>query len=96
MTRPLRHLERRLDHDPAVRFAESPPSILICIPQREWMVHPMLQRPWVVETDPDMADYIVETQRWRCAENKPVVLIDEVKRFDRTFAWVYTRRFEDR
>ena len=80
----LRRLERRLDHDPSVRRAEGPPRILICIPWREWMVHPMLQRPWLVETDPDKADFIIATQRWRCADDKPVVLIDEIKRFDRT------------
>ncbi len=92
----LRRLERRLDHDPSVRRAEGPPRILICIPWREWMVHPMLQRPWLVETDPDKADFIIATQRWRCADDKPVVLIDEIKRFDRTFAWIYARRPEDK
>jgi hypothetical protein len=90
----LRRLERRLDHDLSVRWAEGAPRILICIPWREWMVHPLLQRPWVVETDPDKADFIIATQRWRCGDNKPVVLIDEVKRFDRTFAWIYARRSE--
>ena len=88
----LRRLEHRLDYDPAVRVAETAPSILICIMWREGSVAPMLRRPWIVETDPDKADFIIETQRWRCAKNKPVVLIDEVKRFDRTFAWVYARR----
>jgi hypothetical protein len=39
---------------------------------------------------------IITMQRWRCAEDKPVVLIDEVKRFDRTFAWVYARRVENK
>ena len=55
-------------------------------------VLPLLKRPWIVETDPDKADFIIATQRSRCAENKPVVLIDEVKRFDRTFAWIYARK----
>jgi hypothetical protein len=95
-TAALRRLERRLDHDPSIRPAEGPPSILICIPGREWRVHPMLQRPWMVETNPDKADFIIATQRSRCAENAAVVLIDEVKRFDRTFAWVYARRSEDK
>jgi hypothetical protein len=58
------------------------------------LVGPMLQRPWVLETDPDKADFIIATQRWRCADYKPLVLIDEVKRFDRTFAWVYARPVE--
>jgi hypothetical protein len=93
-TEALRRLERRLDY-PSVRGAEGPPSILICIPWREWLVQPILQRPWTVETNPDKADFIIATQRWRCAENKSVVLIDEVKRFDRTFAWIYARRSDN-
>jgi hypothetical protein len=91
-TEALRHLEQRLDHDASLRSAETAPRILICIGTREERVHPLLRRPWIVETDPDQADFIIATQRSRCAENKPVVLIDEVKRFDRTFAWVYTRK----
>jgi hypothetical protein len=94
-TEALRRLERRLDYELANRAAEAPPSILICIPWREWMVEPMLKRPWIVETDPDKADFIIETPRSRCAAGKPVVLIAEVKRFDRTFAWVYARRSPD-
>jgi hypothetical protein len=93
-TEALRRLEQRLDYDPSVRAPEGPQSILICIPWREQVIGPMLKRPWVVETDPDKADFIIATERSRCADNKPVVLIDEVKRFDRTFAWVYARRSE--
>ena len=93
-TEALRRLEHRLDYDPAVQAAETAPGILICIPWREGLVAPMLRRPWIVESDPDKADFIIETHRWRCAQDKPVVLIDEVKRFDRTFAWVYARRPE--
>jgi hypothetical protein len=63
-----------------------------CIGAREDRVLPLLKRPWIVETDPDKADFIIATQRSRCAENKPVVLSDEVKRFDRTFAWIYARK----
>jgi len=91
-TEALRRLERRLDYELAGKGAEASPSIVICIPWREWMVGPMLKRPWVVETDPDKADFIIETPRSRCAAGKPVVLIAEVKRFDRAFAWVYARR----
>jgi hypothetical protein len=93
-TEALRRLEHRLDYDPSLRPAEAPPRILICIDSRAERVQPMLKRPWIVETDPDKADFIIAMQRWRCAEDKPVVLIDEVKRFDRTFAWVYARRAE--
>jgi hypothetical protein len=88
----LRRLEHRLDYDISLRFAESPPSILICIPWREEKVDPILKRPWTIETDPDKAPFIIATERWRCADDPPVDLIDEVKRFDRTFAWVYARR----
>jgi hypothetical protein len=95
-TEALRRLERRLDYDPSVRTAETAPSILICIPWREWSIDPMLKRPWVAETDPDKADFIIATERLRCADGQPVVLIDEVKRFDRTFAWTYARRARDR
>jgi hypothetical protein len=91
-TEALRRLEQRLDRDPSIRSAESPPRILICIGAREERVQPLLKRPWIVETDADKADFIIATQRSRCAENKPVVLIDEVKRFDRTFAWIYARK----
>jgi hypothetical protein len=91
-TEALRRLERRVDYDPGIGAAESPPSILICIPQREQLIEPMLKRPWIVQTDPDKADFIIATERSRCADDKPVILIDEVKRFDRTFAWVYARQ----
>ena len=91
-TQALRRLEQRLDYDPSIRPAESPPRILICIGTREERAHVLLRRPWIVETDPDKADFIIATQRWRCAGNKPLVLVDEVKRFDRTFAWTYARR----
>jgi len=95
-TEALRRLERRFDYDPSDRFAENPPSIVICVPWRERMVAPILRRPWAIETDPKKTDYIIETQRFRCAENAPVILIDEVKRFDRTFAWVYARRSDSK
>jgi hypothetical protein len=91
-TEALRRLERRFDYDPSIRTGESPPHILICIGTREERAHMMLRRPWIVETDPEKADFIIATQRSRCAENKPVVLIDEVRRLDRTFAWTYARR----
>jgi hypothetical protein len=90
----VRRLEARLDYDTSARFAENPPSILICIPWREAVVQPLLRRPWRIETDPQKAEFIIATERSRCAENAPVFLIDEVKRFDRTFAWTYARRSE--
>ena len=91
-TEALRRLEHRLDYPSSLRVAEAPPSILICIPWRQDKIDRILKRPWVVASDADTADFIIATERSRCAENKPVDLIDEVKRFARTFAWVYVRR----
>jgi hypothetical protein len=89
----LRRLEQRIDYDFPGRFAETPPSITICIGYRESMVAPMFRRPWRIEVDPKKANFIIATERWRCADDIPsAVLIDEVKRFDRAFAWTYVRR----
>ena len=88
----LRRLETRLEYMSASNSAV--PSILICIPWREWAVGPMLSRPWVVETDPDKADFVIESERWRCATDRDrgLHLIDEVTRLGRPFAWTYSRR----
>ena len=51
----------------------------------------MHRRPWRLETDPDKADFLIATERMRCGQGRPVVLIDEVKRFDRPFARTYAR-----
>jgi hypothetical protein len=83
----LRRLEHRFDYDNSLRIVETIPNILICIPWREERVALMLQRRWIVQTDPTKADFIIATELSRCADNEPVELIDEVKRFDRTFAW---------
>lgn len=88
----LRRLESRLDYD-TNRFAENPPSIMICIGDRESMVSPMFRRPWRLEVDPEKADFVIATERWSsCANKAPVILVDEVKRFDRTFAWIFAHR----
>jgi hypothetical protein len=91
-TEALRRLESRLDDDPTMRPGQIPPSIAICIPWRESMVAPMLKRSWTMETEPKKADFIIETERWRCADGLRAALVDEVKRMDRTFAWTYARR----
>jgi hypothetical protein len=92
----LRRLESRLDYDLPQRFADNPPSIMICIGYRESKVAPMFRRPWRLEVDAGKADFFIATERWRCErdvdEDVPVVLIDEVKRFDRAFAWTYARQ----
>ena len=90
----LRRLEERLDYDRSIAWNEAPPSLVICIPWREWGVGPMLRRPWKLETDPYKGDYVIVTERARahCASGTGLDLIDEVKRFGRTFAWTYRRR----
>jgi hypothetical protein len=88
----LRRLENRLDYDDPERFAEDPPSITICMSFRESQVAPLFRRPWRLQPDPKQADYIIATERWHCADDvADSVLIDEVRRFDRPFAWVYVR-----
>ncbi len=81
----LRRLEDRLNLERPTGSASDLPSLLICIPWREAAVEPMYRHPWRLETDAK-ADYLIATERMNCAENQPVVLIDEVKRFDRPFA----------
>ena len=89
----LRQLESRLDYDDPGRFARNPPSITVCMSYRESQVAPMFRRPWRLEPDPKRADFMIATERWPCAQDIPdAVLIDEVRRFDRPFAWVYVRR----
>jgi hypothetical protein len=88
----LRRLESRLDYDHPERFAESPPSITICMSYRESLVAPLFRRPWRLETEPKRADFFIATERWHCAEDiTDAVLVDEVRRFGRPFAWVYAR-----
>jgi hypothetical protein len=87
-TEALRRLENRLDQ--AGAFEGAPPSIVVCIPYREWMAGIMLNDKWRVEEDPDKADFAIETQRYRCAADRPTLaLIDEVKRDGRPFAWTF-------
>ena len=88
----LRRLESRLDNAQPNPFAERAPSIAVCMLSREALVAPLFRRAWRLETDPSKADYIIATERWHCADDiRDATLIDEVKRFDRAFAWVYAR-----
>ncbi|HLH91552.1 MAG TPA: hypothetical protein VKX28_24130 [Xanthobacteraceae bacterium] len=90
-TEALRQLEARLDRTDA--FARGTPGILICIPYRDYMSSIMLDPKWRVETDIDKADFVIESERWRCAADKPnLVPIDEVKRYDRPFAWTFVNK----
>jgi len=90
-TEALRRLESRLDQ--AGAFSRGAPGILICIPYREYMTRVMVSPKWRIELDPDKADFVIESQRARCAEGKPALaLTDEVKRYDQPFAWTYVNK----
>jgi hypothetical protein len=87
-TEALRQLENRLDWSGA--FATAQPSILVCIPNREHMIKLMLGSRWLVELDPKKADFVIESERWRCARDHPtLILLDEITRYDQAFAWTY-------
>ena len=83
-TEAVRRLEHRLAADTTGRFASRPPRVRVCIPWREPLVGPMFKKNWIIEADPAKADFVIETVRWPCAAGGRV--IDEVRRFDRTFA----------
>lgn len=85
----LRRLEKRMRDETTGNAA---PRLMICIPWREHMVAPMFRRPWRIEQNPRDADFIIETERYRCARDTQDKLIDEVMRFDRPFAWTFRRR----
>ena len=88
----LRRLESRLDYERPELFSKGAPSLMVCMTFREWEAEPLFGRPWRIETDPRKADFIIATERWHCAEGvEDAVLIDEVERFGRPFAWVYAR-----
>src|SRR5215510_3234000 len=82
----LRQLEERIDREDPDRFAENPPSIKLCIGYHEHSVEPMFGRPWRLETESARADFLIETERWRCGKMLPVLVIDEFKRLDLSFA----------
>jgi hypothetical protein len=91
-TEGLRQLERRLDA--AGAFAQddekAPPSLLVCIQYRESMVAPMLHKSWRIELDPRKADFVIESERSRCAAGiSELKLVDEVVRDGRAFGWTY-------
>ena len=90
-TAALRRLEHRLGG--AETSAPNPPSILICVPYREQMARPMLRRNWQLAADAKQADFVIETERSRCAkENAELILIDEVVRDRCPFSWTYGKR----
>jgi hypothetical protein len=91
----LRRLEDQLDRDDPGRFATNPPSIKLCIGFHEEMVAPMFGRPWRLEDEASKADFIIESERWRCAKHLPVIVVDELKRFGLPFARVLARQPAD-
>jgi hypothetical protein len=88
----LRQLERRLDHDTSGRFTTAPPRVLVCITHRADIADRQFRRNWTVEVDPDNADFIIDTERWRCGREAGATLIDDVTRLGTTFAWIYANR----
>jgi hypothetical protein len=84
----LRQLAHRLDQ---AQSAATPLRIMVCIAWRESAVAPLLKTGWVVATEVDAADYVIETERWRCAAGQELRLIDEVQREGRAFAWIYAQ-----
>jgi hypothetical protein len=90
-TEAIRRLEQRLD-DPAYGATLThPPKVMVCIGWREQMVAPLFRRAWQLVTVQSEADFIIETERAPCAAETTAKLIDEVKRFDRSFARTYAR-----
>ncbi len=90
-TEALRHLENRLNQSGAFTVAQ--PSILVCIPNRGHMVEPLLGAKWRIEVDPEKADFVIESERSRCAADHPaLILVDEVTRYKRAFAWTYVNQ----
>jgi hypothetical protein len=84
-TEAVRRLEQRLGTDATGRSASRPPRVRVCIPWREPLVGAMFRQNWIVEADdPAKADFVIETERSNCAVGGRV--IDEVRRFDHTFA----------
>jgi hypothetical protein len=89
-TEALRRLEHSIDSDAPGLFDHKPPSLVVCIRYREYLAGIMARRPWRIEEDPTKADFVIETERSRCAQ-PGYTLIDEVKRADRAFAWTWKR-----
>jgi hypothetical protein len=89
-TEALRRLEHSIDSHAPGPFERNPPSLVVCIRNREYLAGIMTSRPWKIEEDVTKADFVIETERSRCAQ-PGYTLIDEVKRADRAFAWTWKR-----
>jgi hypothetical protein len=62
---------------------------MTCIPWREYDMGKIYPHGWIVISNPAQADFLIETERYHCAQGRDAVPIDEVKRMDRTFARTY-------
>lgn len=89
-TEALRRLEHLIDLQAPGLFERRPPSVVVCIHYREYLAGMMTRRPWKIEEDQTKADFVIETERSRCAQ-PGYTLIDEVRRADRAFAWTWKR-----
>jgi hypothetical protein len=87
-TEALRRLEHLVDVEAPGMLERNPPSLVVCIPFRVSLAGIMARRPWKIEEDPAKADFVIETERSRCAR-PGYTLIDEVRRADRAFAWTW-------
>ena len=85
-TEAVRRLEERLARHPPVEFAMRQPRVMVCIGFRESMVEPIFSQPWIVTTEPTEADFVIVTERSKCARNVRGIIIDRVERFGRIFA----------
>lgn len=85
----LRSLERRLDDDSSGRFASAPARVMVCVQHREWIADRLFRRNWMVAVDVDKADFVVDSERWRCTKNKDHLLIGEVQRQGVTFSRIF-------
>jgi hypothetical protein len=83
----LRLLERRIDGD--ARFAARAPRVMVCMTHRDWAAGKLFRRAWIVETDLAKADFIIDTERWRCGQDVSATLLDEVTRLGVSFARIY-------
>lgn len=90
-TEAVRQLEQKLKNDPTLTAA-GPPRVITCIPWREHDMGRVYPPGWIVETDPSKAQFLIETERYRCAQGRDAALIDEVRRLGQAFAWTYAAR----
>jgi hypothetical protein len=81
----VRQLEARLDLDPSDRYRTRAPHVLVCIPWREDKAARLFRRPWIAETDPQQADFLIEPERGWCGQYSGRV-VDQVERAGHVFA----------